>query len=87
MQQNSKIYIELDRDELITEAINLTAEATKPVVNPGFWTEDSKAEARVHVENDWPKERLAALIVDGASESLAAKLVMDVVRGIVEASK
>ena len=85
MQQNSKIYIELDRDELITEAINLTAEITKPVVNPGFWTDDSKAEARIQVEKDWPNERLAAMIADGASKSLATKLVMDVSRGIVEA--
>lgn len=84
---NSKIYIELDRDEVITEAIDLMVKVTEPVMKKGFWDDSNKAEARVHIEHDWPKERLAALIVDGAHESLAGRLTMDVVKGLMEAHK
>ena len=44
MQQNSKIYIELDRDEVITKAIDLMAQATDgSIVKKGFWSESCKA--------------------------------------------
>lgn len=85
MQQNSKIYIELDRDEVITKAIDLMAQATDgSIVKKGFWSESCKAEARTHIESDWPKDRLTEFLAEHAFELLATSLTMDAVSGFVE---
>jgi hypothetical protein len=88
MQNNSKIYIELDRDEVITKAIDLMATATDGALVPkGFWTDTLKTQARTHVESDWPKDRLTEFLADHAFELVATTLTMQTLEGVLEGMK